>query len=261
MASSAAQIARVLKTLARHRGGIGMTDIARSCGFPRSTASRVLSQMVAAGLVERDTQNRCYGPGLLIFEAARQFKAGDALLEAAELAVSDLAGRTGHSVGISIRTGHDVMAIRQRTGTQPLRVVMPLGDRAPVVGTSTGRTLLARMTNDEIEQLLSPFPRIPSERAPGTLAALMDRIEVIRRRGWEEAVDEVLPGLAAVAVAVECPRSGEQYAIFVAFSALHVQPAQRANIVANLIAEARRMGDRFGDTYWTELSGARVDAS
>lgn len=246
--------ARVLATLARYRDGAGMMELAQATGLPRSTVSRLLQQMQAAGFLTRDTESQRYRPGLLVFEAGRHYRAGEPLLDAAEHAVAELARRTGHSAGVSVLAGRDVMAVRTRVGTQPLRVVLPPGERSPAIATSTGRALLARLDEAAIKALLDPYPEPPSARAPSDLATLLDRIRHVRRRGYEEAVDEVFVGLAAVAVALGDPATGEAVALFVAFSALHVPPAQRRTLATLLTHEAARLGRTFGDPHWAQAS-------
>lgn len=205
--------------------------------------------MEAAGLVERDDEQR-YRPGMVVYAAAWSYRSGEAFVEQAEAAITRLAQRTGHSFGVSILVGQEVMSIRNRTGTQPLRVVLPAGERWPAIGLATGRALLSRWDDADIAALLSPYPEPPTPLAPANLAALMERLEAIRLRGWEEAVDEVLPGLAAVAVALQDGTTGERLALFAAFSALHVSPAQRRTLAAALMAEAERIGQEFGDPLW-----------
>lgn len=226
-------------------------ELADAMGLPRSTVSRLLQRMHEAGLVERDPQTLRYSTGLLVFEAGRGYRAGDPLIEAADAAIASLSRRTGHSFGVSVLVGRDVMGVRYRVGSQPLRVVLPPGERSPAMATATGRALLARKTDDAVRGLFDPFPEPPTSRAPASLEALLRRLAVVRARGHELAVDEVFDGLAAIAVAVSGDE-GERMtvALFAAFSALHVSAPQRQALAAQLRQEAGRLGRAFGDPCW-----------
>jgi DNA-binding IclR family transcriptional regulator len=237
----------VLRWLGRNGPEAGVTQVAAALGLPKSTASRVLKDMAAHGLLERDPATARYRVGMLLLEVGRHYGAGQPLVEAADAALAGLTRRTGHATGISLLDGINVVVLRSRAGTRPLRVVTPPGNRGPAWATSTGRCLLARLDDGEIAARFREFPRPPLPAAPRSLAALMERIRQVRAVGWEEAEEESMPGVGAVSVAIVDPRTDEALALYFAFSALHVDKRERRALAALLREVAAQLAVRFGD--------------
>jgi len=243
-----ANAAALLHWLKSRRSDIAVGEASAAMGWPKSTTSRLLKNMQRYGFLERDPATRRYRLGLLILERAGHHRAGEPLLEAADAALAELTRQSGHATGISILDGIEVVVLRSRAGTQPLRVVTPPGSRGPAWAASTGRALLARLPDAEIVARFRDFPQPPRPAAPHSLPVLMQRIRRVRSAGWEEASDEQMPGLGGVSVAVADPQTGDAMALYVAFSALHVNRQQRRELAAMLLDVAGQLARRFGDT-------------
>lgn len=240
------QVARVLAELAGAEREMGVLELAAATGLPRSTMSRLLSQMRSAGLVERDLVTQRHRPGFLVLEASRRCRAGLTLVDRAERAMTEFSRVVGHTTGISILDDVEVLELRSCVGSAPLRVVMPPGKRGPAWGTATGRALLAWLDDKTIARRFTPYPRTLFEASPQNLDELLGRLGTIRARGWEEAVDELNPGLGAIAVAVEDQSTGERIAVYAAFSRLHVPEPERGAVGARLLEAVGRLGRVMG---------------
>ncbi|QFZ72654.1 helix-turn-helix domain-containing protein [Streptomyces fagopyri] len=59
---------RVLDHLVRHVDGATVTELAKSCGLAKSTASNLIRTMVSEGLIEYDSDTRRYNLGPLLVE-------------------------------------------------------------------------------------------------------------------------------------------------------------------------------------------------
>ncbi|HJQ58597.1 MAG TPA: IclR family transcriptional regulator [Vineibacter sp.] len=237
----------ILRWLRRHGPEAGVSEVAVALGLPKSTTSRVLKDMAAHGLLERDAASARYRVGVLLFEVGRHYGAGQKMVEAADAALAELTRRTGYATGISLLDGIHVVVLRSRPGTHPLQVVTPPGTRGPAWANSTGRNLLARLANREIARRFTPYPRLDRPNAPQNLAGLMQRIVRARARGFDESDDEALEGVAAVSVAVTDPQSSETFSLYVAFSARHVDRARRRELAAMLLDIKASLAARFGE--------------
>jgi DNA-binding IclR family transcriptional regulator len=243
---SLANAAAVLHWLKRDHLDVAVGELATAKGWPKSSTSRLLSEMQKLGLLERDPVTRRYRLGLMMLELATRYRAGEPVVEAADAALADITRQTGHATGISLLDGIEVVVLRSRAGTQPLRVVTPPGDRGPAWATSTGRALLARLPDAEIARRFARFPNSARPAAPASLDALMQRIRRVRAQGWDEAADEQVPGLGAVSVVLHDPHAGEAMALYVAFSALHVNRQERRELAQMLLEMAARLRSQFG---------------
>lgn len=245
---SLANAAAVLHWLKGDRLDVAVGELSAAKRWPKSSTSRLLSEMQKFGLLERDPITRRYRVGLMMMELGRHYRAGEPLIEAADAELVELTRRTGHSTGISLLDGINIVVLRSRPGTHPLRVVTPPGTRGPAWANSTGRMLLARLDDAEIAARFTPFPSLPSNNAPATLDKLMQRIGLARSQGWDDSQDESLPGVSGVSIAIDDPHGAAPFAIYVAFSSIQASRTERRELVQMLFDIKARLRTKFGDT-------------
>jgi DNA-binding IclR family transcriptional regulator len=244
---SLANAAAVLHWLKRDRHDVAVGELAGTMGWPKSSSSRLLKEMHDLGLLERDPETRRYRVGMLMLELGRHYRAGEPLVEAADAELAELTRQTGHSTGISLLDGINVVVLRSRPGTHPLRVVTPPGTRGPAWGNSSGRVLLARLADAEIADRFTPYPESPLGNAPADLARLMQRIARARAQGWDDSQDEAWAGIGGVSVAVDDPHAGAPFAMYFAFSSMQVSRPERRELGGVMLDVAARLRARFGD--------------
>lgn len=245
--SALSNVVAILRWARGREPDFGVGEVSQGLDMPKSTASRLLKDMSIQGLLERDAATQRYRVGLLLLELGRQYRAGQPLIEAADTALIDLTRQTGYATGISLLDGAEIVVLRSRPGTHPLQVVTPPGTRGPAWANSTGRNLLARLSDAEIARRFTPYPKLDRPNAPTSLAQLMERIARARARDFDESDDEALPGVAAVSVAVADPQSGDAVSLYIAFSGLHVNRQARRELAALLLDVKAALAVRFGE--------------
>ncbi|MFC4273917.1 IclR family transcriptional regulator [Achromobacter aloeverae] len=246
----------VLRLLARSGRDLTVTDVVNGLDVPKSSASRVLKQMMECGLLERDVRTLAYRPSLLMLELSHQVRASSSTLDRMEEALQSLVQETGHTGYISVldETGRHVVVLRVRHGSHPLRVVTWPGHRSLAVAVSTGRTLLARLPDDALARVYGKdYPSVP-DRAPASLPALLERLEQVRRDGWSIAIDEALPGVGSISCSVADPDSGETLAFCLSFPSPQEDPDFVAALTQRLVGHARAIGRAARDEFWTARS-------
>ncbi|MBV9834364.1 MAG: IclR family transcriptional regulator [Alphaproteobacteria bacterium] len=245
--SALSNVVAILRWARGREPDFGVGEVALGLDMPKSTASRLLKDMARQGLLERDAATQRYRVGMLLLELGRQYRAGQPLVEAADAALIDLTRQTGYATGISLLDGSEIVVLRSRPGTHPLQVVTPPGTRGPAWANSTGRNLLARLSDAEIARRFTPYPALDRSNAPSSLAQLMERIARARALGYDESDDEALPGVAAVSVAMADPQSGDAMSLYIAFSGLHVNRQRRRELATLLLDVKAALVARFGD--------------
>lgn len=243
----------VLRLFSADRLELSVTDVSRLLGMPKSSTSRLLKSMREAGLLAHAGNSPRYRAGTLLFEVARFHRVNSTLVGLADEALGALSQQTGHTGYVSILDGADVVVIRLFHGTHALRVVTPLGQRAPAFATSTGRVLLARLSDDEVRALHKKPLAPPSPNSPQSMSELLAQLDQIRRRGWCEADDEAIPGVGSIAVSVADPENAECLGFCLSFSAAATGAAEKEKMVALLTAAARRIAARVDDPFWLSL--------
>ena len=233
--SSAADI---LRCLSADRPHLTVTTAAELLGVPKSTASRLLRAMQEAGFLETVGGSKKYRPGLLLYEAGRLYRDSSSLIKRAAAVVARISGATGHTGYVSKREGRDIVAVTDHPGTNALRVSSSIGRRLEAFASATGRTLLARMSDEDVCKLYSNPLTPPSPTAPQSIDELLARLAAVRRLGFAESHDESTRGVGAVAVAVGDPERREAVSLCIVYPASMIAPPERQSIIDALRAGA-----------------------
>ncbi|WP_293857453.1 IclR family transcriptional regulator [uncultured Alsobacter sp.] len=249
----------VLRCFTAERRELTVTDVCALRGAPKSSTSRLLRAMRDAGLLETVGDSKRYRPSILLFELGQAYRAGSTLLARAHEVVSGIVDQVGHTGYVSMREGLDVMGLAYMAGRNILRVGTPIGRRLPLAASATGRTLLARLGDDEIRALYPGALPQPSPLAPRDLDELLARIATVRARGYEVSDGEANPGVGAIASAVGDPDTGEVVSLCVTYPAATVTPAERSQIIDGLVDGACAIATVLGDTRCAALIARGAD--
>lgn len=191
----------VLGAFSHRRRVLGLAEIARYSGLPKSTAHRVLAMLVEVGAVEQVPDG--YQVGLKMFSLG-VLPPEAALREAALPHLEELHRLTGQTLHLAILRDADVVYL-EKLLPRERSVMMPsvIGDRMPATCTGVGKVLLAYAPEEEREAVLAsgPLPR-RTARSLGTLDEVRRELTAISGRGYALDREEAAPGIACVAVPV-----------------------------------------------------------
>jgi DNA-binding IclR family transcriptional regulator len=251
--STLGNAAAILRLFTPHRLEVSVTEISRILGVPKSSASRLLKAMMREGLLARHENSPRYKVGNLLFEVAQLYRLNSSLIEQADDVLKTICRETGHTGYISILDGTDVLVIRMHQGSHPLRVFTPLGQRAAACATANGRALLARLSDEVVRNMHGDGLAVPSANSPQSIDDLVGNLTQVRRRGWAEATDEAIPGVASIAVSVCDPKSREAIGFCISYPAANGGGEEKSRIIALLTAGAHRIALRFDDPFFSHL--------
>ncbi|MEU3415704.1 MULTISPECIES: IclR family transcriptional regulator [unclassified Streptomyces] len=238
----------VLEILARH-GEAGVTEVAAELDVHKSTAFRLLGVLENRGLVAQAKDRGKYylGAGVLRLAGAAAVR-----LDISQEAVPvcrEVADELGETVNIAVLDDDAAVNIMQARGTAAVTAQNWLGRRTPLHATSSGKVLLAHLPPTLREGLLArPLTRFTDRTVTGA-AMLRAELEAVVRQGYGVTVEELEPGLAAVAAPVRA-HDGEVIAAISVSGPVYRLDADRLPQVAERTAAAgaelsRRMGYGF----------------
>jgi IclR family transcriptional regulator, acetate operon repressor len=165
-------------------------------GLPKSTASRLVGALERQGLIQRDGGGGQLVPGAVLQRYARR-ETGDAeLVERATEALDRLAQASGETINIGVPSLGAVELLDQRDSRHFLGSPNWVGRRVPAHGSALGKVFYAYGA--------LPVPVGPLEPlAPHTVPSADELgLDDVRARGYAIAVEELEPGLWAVAAPV-----------------------------------------------------------
>jgi IclR family transcriptional regulator, acetate operon repressor len=191
--------AQLLVRVVESREPTSVGRLAESTGLPKSTTSRLVGALERQGLVQRDGRASIRpGPVLLRFAGRDDFAD---LVAVASGALDRLAAASGETVNLGVVTAAGVDQLDQRDSRHFIGSTNWIGRQVPHHCTAQGKVFLAHG--------VARLPDGPLERhAPSTIVdreALDGELAEVRARGYATTLDELEPGLWAVAAPVSGP--------------------------------------------------------
>jgi DNA-binding IclR family transcriptional regulator len=148
----------ILETLARHEGGLSLSELARALDLSPSAAFRSVVVLEQRGYIVRDAVSDTYVLSLKLFELSHNRPPFRRLLDIAVPAMRLLAAEVKQSCHLSVHDNGDVLVIADVEGPGPLNLAFRLGSRWPVRETVSGRLLLAFQQQEVREAWLKAVP-------------------------------------------------------------------------------------------------------
>lgn len=245
--------ANIFKLMTDLQRGVRISEVTQHLGIPKSTASRIMSQLESYGYVEKDETSGEFFPGALVLAASHLVSRQLTLSDYVDSALRSLCDRTGYTGYISQLDSDEILVLRVIHGRHPLPVVTWPGSRTPAWGTSTGRALLARLTDAQLQQFFAaPLIVTQLQNDHQHIAALVESIAQTRQTGYAAAVNESVADIASVSCAVGDPSTHEAIAFCLSFPQ-SLATAEELQRVATLLKEtALVIAQKTGDTFITQ---------
>ncbi|MBP6120931.1 MULTISPECIES: IclR family transcriptional regulator [Providencia] len=237
----------VYRLFLRSGNELTVTTLVNELGMPKSSASRLLKQMAELGLLEKKDNAPIYRPGLLIMELAHRARGMNPLIDMTLEALDELTKNTGFTSYVSALDGDKVRVVHARIGNSMLQVITQPGTRLPIIGTSTGRALLSRLSPHEKAEIISQEPEDKQ-------AQLSSQLDLIEQRGWAFSVNEAVPGVASVSSTVYDPAQNTLYALCLSLPESQMSQEVMESLSTNLCHKASYLGCMVGDPYWLKRS-------
>jgi DNA-binding IclR family transcriptional regulator len=187
-------LARAIAILdAVEAGAHRFTPIMRATGLPRGTTHRLIRALEDRGFLAHYAGfGYRLGPRLLRLanEAMRELPIRDL----AHPILERLAGTTGESAQLFVRSGDDRVCIDAVESSHELRTIVPVGAALPLYAGSAAKVFLAFAPDrDRHERRAKDRERFARE------------VDAVRTRGWASSAGERQPGVGSVSAPVLGP--------------------------------------------------------
>lgn len=142
---------------------------------------RILSILEKYGFAEK-RQGR-YRLGVAVLPLAHAYVLGNELTRVALPVLQELAQRTGETTSMFVRLGFKRVLVQRVEGQNPMRFVLPLGERLPLhVG--AGKVLSVAMSEEDLRQMLDERAIRPANGQPMSREALIAELRRVRQQGY-----------------------------------------------------------------------------
>jgi DNA-binding IclR family transcriptional regulator len=239
----ASHILKAIGTAAQR--GLRVVDLCDRLDIERPTIHRILSCLVAEGLVVRDDNGKRYLLGDQIHRLGMLAASRLNLREICKNTLTKIASATGDTVFLATRRGDNALVIDRRIGPAPVRA-MPLdvGMPRPLGVGATGLAILGALPDKDVEAFIENNAHrlrehnVRPERLPLQLSKA-------RRNGYAYSRGYGPPRLSGIGIAL---RDGDDRcigAISVTNIAQHMTLEHRREVLTTLRDELATISDRL----------------
>jgi IclR family acetate operon transcriptional repressor len=197
---SATRTLDIIEYVVAHPRPLVAQEIATALGIPVSSLSYLLSTLVDRDYLVREGRRYSPGPGL---ERLQIHAEAYTLADRAAPLVRTLRVQLNETTSFWVREGWEVEALVTESSEQALRYAVPTGNRMPMHPLASGKALLARLSDQQLDRYFAETER---ERfTPATVTgekALRKEIAQVRKTGFSWADEEFSLGIVGVGRAV-----------------------------------------------------------
>lgn len=196
---SADKAAEVLLALVEAGKATQLRDLAHATGMTNSLTHRYLASLMASGLAVQHEVTGLYDLGpLAVRIGATALSRVDHLRLAVE-AMPQLVASTGLPALLCVLGDRGPTIVRWERSYVPFITTLAAGSTFQLTNSASGRVLLAftpeALRNDLIHQAVTRnFERPPAD--------LLEKLEIIRARRYDEAESVLIPGLSAMSAPI-----------------------------------------------------------
>jgi DNA-binding IclR family transcriptional regulator len=191
----------VLRAFVPEHPYITLAEVAQAADLDKGTTRRLLKTLMEEGLVRQDRATQRYALALGMIQLSAAVQTGG-LREEARPAMAQLAKDTGATTFLSVPGEDGALCLERIHGHDPVQVQWwAVGNHMPWNCGAGPRLLLAYTDSDRVMSAAAHF-RALTKKSEMDPKRLRKHFGLVRERGYEVTIDDVVLGLSAVAVPV-----------------------------------------------------------
>lgn len=200
---------RVIELLVESTNGLTVFEIADALGTEKSIASRLLSSLHADGYTVRDPHSDRYLLSLKLLKLAHRHEQQTGFPGVCLPVLAKLRDDTEEMVQLAAVDGDRFTFVSSLESPHSLSIRPRRGGDVNLHSTAAGKAWLATLsTENAVRLVLAQGLENPNSRTATKLEDLLAELARIRERGYAYSVEENVPGVSAVGVAIGGGRFG-----------------------------------------------------
>jgi DNA-binding IclR family transcriptional regulator len=223
------RVFRVLDAFGDKDRSLSAAELMRRTGLPKSTAHRIIGDLVERGMLEREAGG--FSLGLHLFELGCLVPPHRRLREVALPFMEDLYEATHEVVHLAIPQRSEVLYLVKITGHGGLPLPTRDGARMPMHATGLGKVILAFSSRTAVRQLLGGPLRALTPYTIVVPEVLLRELAEVARTGLAFDREEAMVGAVCVAAPIFMPGSPSLAAVSVTGPSHRFDPVGVASTV------------------------------
>lgn len=215
---------QVIEALANAPQGLGVTQLSQQLGMPKARAHRHLSALRDHGYLIQDARTNQYRIGWQLYLLGKACVGRFDLMSLAKPSLQRLRDAVGQTVVIASYSEQEVVVIDFLRGTSPLEITLRPGTRFAHNTSAQGKIVLAYGPPALREAVLAQPLRQDTPRSIAAPDRLRAELDLVRRRGWADAPEELFTGINALAAPL-LQAGGNLFGTLAIVGSIHYLPA------------------------------------
>jgi IclR family transcriptional regulator, blcABC operon repressor len=235
LAPAVTRAVRILDALASDgQRAVPLSELSRRVGAPKSSVANICAALVDSGLVRRSDGG--FSLGRRLAELGGAYLSSVDLVSEFHGAVERLPVASDETSQLAVLDGLEVTYLARHDGRQPIRLASEIGRRLPASCTALGKATLAALDPEDLHRRLRGVAALPAltPRSHRTVAALLDDLDEVRRRGYAIDDEETAEGVICLAVSLDPFGPRGSYGASVTMLKPRADHERREAIVADL---------------------------
>jgi IclR family KDG regulon transcriptional repressor len=204
----------ILDLMARTREPLGITDIAKTLHYNKSTVFNLLYTLADRGILEPARGGKFYFGAALYLLGQAAGKRSE-LLQIVHPYLEEIREKTGLSAFLGIRSGMRAVILDKVDSPLDIKVSSDVGMRLPLLAGAHGKALLSQLSDAEIEKIMeagelrrfTPYSCVDRGK-------YLDMVKETRKRGIAISREDYIEGIHALAVPIRTGRPDLQAAVW-----------------------------------------------
>ncbi len=203
----------LLKAFSPEQPKMSLAQLAHVIGLNKTTAHRLLAALEWDGLVARDAAEGAYRLGPAVIALGSQALLTSDLRARIRPTLERLARDSGETATFEVKVGDCMLVLDGVLGSYRIAASLDIGTQWPVHACSTGKCLMAYMSESEVNIVLSRPLQTFTNLTITNPETLREELKKIRKRGYAVAREELEPDYVAVSTALPGPMGDMEGAI------------------------------------------------
>ena len=220
---------------------IGLSELAREVGLPKSTVQRCLLTLQEVGWTESSTTTPTrWSMTLRALSVCGSAGTRESLRDLALPAMNELQLATTETIHLAAPDGDELVLLERLDTSHRLRAFLPLGERIPLHASATGLAFLSAWDDPRVDAYLA---RPLEPRTPDSLvdpAAVRAEVERVRERGYSVNVGGLSTGISSLGAPL-VGRDGPVGAISISGPSSRIEATRFAELGEQVTAAAARV--------------------
>lgn len=179
----------------------GLNDLARALNLPRATTHRLLNLCRPLNFVTQDGEGQ-YRPGLELYRLAGKLAIDMPINKIAAPILAAVRDKTDETTILTLLVRSDLKMFFSMTASpaHPMRYTIRTNQLEPLAWGATGRSLLAFLSKEEIDEVIRRHEPSPLDARPLDAAELRRSLKKIREDGYAITASQRTPDAVGLAV-------------------------------------------------------------